>query len=96
MICKGCGLEHPGWIGCLKAKYEAAKSKRNDSPPASSAVRDTLDKATAGGVPALIDVLTAPQSDPVLTTACVNGSVNRDRHRPGYMRDYMRKRRASV
>jgi hypothetical protein len=44
------------------------KSKRDDSPPASSAVRDTLDKATAGGVPAPT-VLTDP---PVLTTACVN------------------------
>jgi hypothetical protein len=33
--------------------------------------------------------LTQAQMDDVLTP-----SVNSDRHRPGYMRDYMRKRRA--
>lgn len=71
MICRSpkCGLEHPGWVSCSKAKADASRLQE--------------------------PVLTAPEPvltepDPVLTAT---KHVLTDRHKAGYMRDYMKARR---
>jgi len=48
------------------------------------------------GVEGGLRLLEADQNPVVNTGASIDPCVNRDRHAPGYMRDYMRKRRAAA
>jgi len=81
MICKGCGLDHPGWIGCLKARYEADKAaKSGGSQPETVVVH-----VDTGG----------SQSDAVVVHTRHGRHLNTEA-RKAYRREWMRKRRASV
>jgi hypothetical protein len=80
MTCRLCGLEHRGWVSCAKARTDSMRAVQTHAAPHQPEAQ--VEQACPE-----THVLTA---DHVLTPC-----VNKDRHRPGYMRDYMRARRAS-
>lgn len=87
MICK-CGLGHRGWEQPQKCNIELSRRAREvvNTPVAASVVAANTETTPVNTHARTGDVL----------THLVHAKPTTDRHRPGYMAEYMRKRRAKI
>jgi hypothetical protein len=84
--CKRCGTRHEGWETVICAR--ARRAALTQSAPASVRPMEEVH----------LEVLTERPTEPLVhlvdSPPSVNRPADKDRHKPGYMAEYMRKRRA--